>query len=495
MSISPDYSFHRQGLAFDEWLEKLFDESKETRLKAGDALQAMEWGLPSLHTDWSDLTEFPDTDAQRVRFAAMLKETIAQESFDTVQFVEKLAAFRIALSEDWQDHFTQRTSEQERFDRVADRIVASITATSDEASKQNALKRLARVAAIQIGHDCEQSDNPEAQAEIMLSSGMAAYRLFSLLDQEFMAVPSVLEVLLASPKLRCDALSALERIGPLASRFAPQFLQELDRLADDNKAYYHFDAALALGSIGRDDPFVVNEMIARLTSKASAVRRAAASVLQQMEQSVCGREEEICNLLLPMLQQDDEGLPAIFALAAVGRDLPAIRAVVLSLARPHEQKLRPVENYPEATYDLAMYERGYALSAIRYFTAYPEECLPVLIEAMNSFEEFDPDEGYHGPLSRIATVIGLFGPQASSAVMPLAEHLADEPDTIPSCILETLTLIGPASRAALPALHELRAKFAVDEPMNLNQKIDKNDDLIGWTIQQIQGMPLTQPEP
>src|SRR6478735_1428937 len=109
MSMAPDYSFRREGLTLDEWLWKLFDESKEVRLKAGDALQAMEWGLPSIHTDWSDLTEFPDTDSQRVRFAAALKEVITHETFDTIQFVEKLAAFRLALSEDWQDRFTQQT--------------------------------------------------------------------------------------------------------------------------------------------------------------------------------------------------------------------------------------------------------------------------------------------------------------------------------------------------------------------------------------------------
>lgn len=49
------------------------------------------------------------------------------------------------------------------------------------------------------------------------------------------------------------------------------------------------------------------------------------------------------------------------------------------------------------------------MSAMEYFTAYPDECLPVLIEALETFEEFDPDEGYYGCHSRVSNLIALFG--------------------------------------------------------------------------------------
>ena len=48
----------------------------------------------------------------------------------------------------------------------------------------------------------------------------------------------------------------LERIGPPAIGFAPALIQRMER-----SAYYSFDGAKALGSIGRDDPCVVEALL------------------------------------------------------------------------------------------------------------------------------------------------------------------------------------------------------------------------------------------
>lgn len=150
--------------------------------------------------------------------------------------------------------------------------------------------------------------------------------------------------------------------------------------------------------------------------------------------------------------------------------------------------MRTVPGYPNMAYDQTLHARGTALSALNCFTEYPEECLPVLIEAMHSFEEFDPDECYHGPQSRIAGVVVKFGPKASSAVASLIQHLEDDPEQVPTSLLEALVSIGPAAKAALPALRELQVKFADpdEDPKHDGSPIAKHEDLIGWAIQQFE---------
>ncbi|MGL4465462.1 MAG: hypothetical protein ACRC1K_25205 [Planctomycetia bacterium] len=137
-----------------------------------------------------------------------------------------------------------------------------------------------------------------------------------------------------------------------------------------------------------------------------------------------------------------------------------------------------------------MYERGAALSALSYFKSHAEECLPVLIEAMESFEEYDSDENYDGPLGRISGVIAGFGAKASAAVMPLVQHLNDCPTENPKNILTALANIGPSAKAAIPALQEFRRSYEnIDCGDDDKDVIDDWDDVVDWTIQQIQSVP------
>lgn len=74
----PDYSFIRDGLSLEDWLWKLVDDSKAMRVAAGEALQAMEWGLPSAHIDWGTFETLPDIGGQSRRFAEAVKEIFAE---------------------------------------------------------------------------------------------------------------------------------------------------------------------------------------------------------------------------------------------------------------------------------------------------------------------------------------------------------------------------------------------------------------------------------
>jgi hypothetical protein len=490
--IMPDYSLVRNALPLEHWLWQLLDESQPTRIEAGEVLLAMDYGLPSMHTDWTELAEVPDTESQRLRFVAGVKNALAAPEFDTPLFVEKLGAFRLALANDWRQRVSQSLritdARDDKYDRLADSLVETIHSSDDETERERAFNRMARLSAVYLSGGCNPEHDTFAGAESMLPSAMASHRVFELLDVELMEVPAVLEALLSDTKRRGDALSALARIGPAAIQFAPLLLSDLDNLLNRGSKPQWFDAAHALGAIGRDNPMIVEAMIDRLTHAEGNVRISAANVLQHMGLSVCNRHKEICGLLLPMLQRDDEFYAAVVALASVGRELSSIRATVLSFAKPRAKKMRVDPHSENREYDHTIWERGTAISAMKYFTLYPEECLPILIEAMQSFEEFDPDECHHGPLGRIATVICQFGTRASAAVLPLAEHLDDEPDEIPVCILQALASIGPAAGPAIPAIQELRKRFSDDMADVDAQIISKIDDLPGWTIQQIRGI-------
>ena len=486
----PDYSFIRDGLSLEDWLWKLVDDSKAMRVAAGEALQAMEWGLPSAHIDWGTFATLPDIGGQSRRFAEAVKEIFAGDSFNSARFLEKLGALRLGMSHDWRKRVdavtTHTNARDEKYDRIAERLVETINSTADETEKTRAEKRLAKLSAIYIAGSCnETADDPFQQAESIAPSGVAATRIFHILDVELLSAPDVLEIFLRDSSLRFDALSALQRCGPAAVAFAPLLLDDFDQLARTGGKSDWFDASDALGNIGEGNPDIVEAVVSRLTHKKSSVRRGAADVLRHMGGEVCGRNDEICQLLLPLLDDEETWCIALFALASVGRDIPEIRAKVLAMAAPREPKLRAYPGYPHMEFDQTMHERGNALSAIEYLTSYPDECLPVLIEALETFEEFDPDEGYHGPHGRISDVIARFGSDAESVALPLARHLEDEPEELVTAILDCLVSLGPAARDALPALQALHEKFSPDTPAEADALPDRDDDQIGWVIHQI----------
>lgn len=495
--ITPDYSLTRNDVELSEWLWKLLDESKSVRREAVEAIQAMDWGLPSIHTHWENLAEAPDIESQRVRFAAGVKNAFAKTDFNKRQYIERLGAFRIALKGDYSERVTMWATLVEHWDgkyeRLARRLNEVIESTDERAAKQQAQNRLEKLTEIYCHGSFNRKNDPLPNAEILSPAGIAAAMVFDLLDIELLAAPEVLEALLAHSELRRHALSALERIGPAALQFAPQLIDDIDRVPLSEKKTKWFDAPHALGAIGKDDPFVVNEMISRLSHDESVVRTSAAQVLQHMGLAVCNREREICNLLLPMLRNENEWSAGLPASASVGRELPTIRASILAFAGPREKQPRTYVGFPDIEHDLTMHERGEAISAMKYFTRYPDECLPILIEAMESYDEYDPDECYDGPLGRISAVVAKFGTSASPAVLPLVKHLNDWPDEMPRNILTALATIGPPAGAAIPALLALRERLFLNKEGDLNQDvIDRTLDPVGWTIQQIQGTPKVE---
>ena len=494
-TIPLDYSFEREGVGLADWLWRLVDPNSKTRQAAGNALQAMDRGLPSNDVAWTELVAMPDFAAQRRRFVEAVRQTLAHPEFDTAEFVRRLIAYRLALADEHRrqtERIVARQSKRDnQFERLAEQIAEPVAHAGNESEKMEAEAQFARLCALYVCGSVSPCDDPPQEAELTSTAGLMAYALFSFLSTELLAAPEALRRLLQDDPLnRGSALAALAQIGPAAAGFSPELLAELNALPrEDRPASYSFDGATALGSIGRGQPEMVATLLRCLESPSPQIRRSALNGLERMGPDVCGQEEAIARRLATWLDHEEEDCSPVFAFASVGRHLPWVRQRVLEMARPRPAQWRPFPGFPQYSYDYVMGERGAALDAIRYLSDYPDECIPILVDTMTTFEEYDPDESFDGSLSRIARVISHFGPQGAAAARPLVSHLRDEDEQSPNGILRALAAMGPAAQAILPELYAFR-KEGVDEAMLPDletSEADEYSDLIGWAIQRIQG--------
>jgi hypothetical protein len=330
--------------------------------------------------------------------------------------------------------------------------------------------------------------SPLDGAELNSSSGVVTRSVFGILGSELLTASHALEQMLDNSILRKDVLAALSRIGHEASGFIPRIIADLDRQAAvESPNYYDFDAALALAAVSRGNAEVVEQLIARLSHDSPNVRAAAASVFVELGVDVCGQQRRIVELLRPMLPVDGEGYAAFFALASVGRHLPEVRKYIVERAAPRPPDWKTYPDMPEHRYDAVMWQRGTAIAAMKYLVDYPAECIDVLIEAIDTFEEYDPDESYGGPMARIAHALAQFGLAAAPAAEPLARHLNDDPDTTPTAILEALAVITVGSSEVVSLLESYCKAHGNEAIVSDAKPVKKEDDLVRWVIQRIRG--------
>jgi hypothetical protein len=482
----------RDGVSLETLLWRLLDRDPAIRLPAGEALHAILRGVPSVHTSRSDFLEYPDIGAQRRRFGEAIRRTFSAPGFRARDFVEGLIAYLIVTSDDWcrrvEESVSKDAARAEQFHRLFTRVERR-PGEADSANKESAL-RLGRLIDAYVCGSGDSWQKHFASSESISFACGSARSVFDALGMELMVAPFALEQLLANRQERYMALRALERIGPPAIAFAPQLLEQMEQLSFSKPGTSLFDAAYALGAIGRGNIECVLTAMACLSHHEVAVRVAAATVLESMAPNVCGHEDEICARLIPMLDLTQCFASAIAALAAVGRDRAAVRERIIVLAGPRPARFDSKMERRDTPDDLTMFERGDAISAMSRFTDYPNECIPVLLDAIETFEEFDGDEMDQGPLGRIARTLSRFGPHAAPAVEQLTRHLGDEPDEMPVAILTALANIGPAAHTAVPALRKLRNMRYDDFTADIDiSPISEVDDPIGWTIQRITGFP------
>ena len=291
----------------------------------------------------------------------------------------------------------------------------------------------------------------------MTASGVMAAMIFNAIDEVLLVDRPGLRAMLGHKVLFRDATRALARIGPPAVDFAGSFLDQLD--AQDAQFYY--EGAPALGSIARDDPAVIDGLLRRLRSGPDAVQNGAAIALGHAGPPLAGRLEVALDFLLGATGKPALVLAATPALASVGRDRDDALRRVLELAAPRPPRWRAEESYPGHRDDEVMYERGVAIDALRHFRRFAGRVVPVLVDAFDTFEEYDPDWSDHGEHGRVCWAFEEFGPDAVPVVPRLVRYLDDwqarpvDDRQYPKDVFELLAAIGPPATAALPVLERL----------------------------------------
>jgi hypothetical protein len=480
--IPLDFSFVRGGRTLSEWLLDLVADDRPTRHEAGEVLGGMWMGLPRYSTKWTDV-ELPKGRAiaeQGERFKEAARAAVDASGFRRTYFVQRLCWLRLALYEDWLEKVNQKAGNRPNHHKYQERLIEKILLSDDEIERAQAARRFCKHFCASLTHD----KKVNAAAESMSASGMVSFLVFGALDQALLADPQGLWAMLRDRTLRHEALKALERIGPPAIRFAGFLLERLDQATN-----YGFDGARALGSIGGDDAGIVDALFHRLRDASEMRRARAAEVLTHMGPRLAGRAEEAVALLFNVALGGDSRYVAIAALASVGRERSDIVSWVLEQAAPAPPRLRPCEAFPEYSYDEVMHHRGWAIDALKFFTAFPDRVIPVLLEAFDTFQEYDPDLTYNGEHERVCMVLEEFGRAAAPAAPRLSRYLEEWLDrqeqdkTWPKDVFRVLEAIGPEAAEALLPLWRMRSESLGD----LAESLLDVDNELDRTIMTLQG--------
>jgi hypothetical protein len=479
---SLDMSFERDGRPLVAWLGKLVADDAATRLAAGEALRAMQLGIPSVHTNLCDIDwkSSPDIEGQGQRFDEAVRAAVSGRRFPTHDFVRRLIARRIALSDDWMARVEQDRVQPES--PVARRLGQRLAAASEGDERTEAFHRLMRWMRASIGRRLKRSNAIYAGAEAMSSAGLMALGVFNALDSVLLTDRDGLWRMLDHKYLYSDAARALARIGPAAAEFAGFFVEELD----SEKPGFPYHGAPALGSIGRDDPGVIDKLLLRVRTGSAAVRLGAILALGHAGPPLAGRLDPALDILVGATYQPILACAAIGALASVGRGRePALRRV-LEMASPRPSGQLPGKPHADGCSedDMSMAERGSAISALRHFPRFGAEVVPVLVDALDSFEEYDPDSDDFGDHARVCDALGAFGAEAVAAVPRLTRYLdelSSRPDAYhraPNAVCRLLASLGGAAAESLPALERLRtaqtrADEAASDSLDSDEPLDR----------------------
>jgi hypothetical protein len=461
---SPDFSFERDGRPFSAWLGRLVAEDAPTRLAAGEALQAMLWGLPSYHTDLCDIDwkSSQDRAAQSDRFKEAVRAAVRAPNFPSLEFVRRLIRHRIANSQDWQRRVDEVGCEDETPSVYEERLVRRINDPKDDAERTEAIRRYGKWLCAKANRDSRRSEAIFAGAESLSAGSAMASVVFQSLGATLLVDRPGLWAMLHDKTLFNNAARTLAEIGPAALDFAGLFIEGLDATEEP----YRFQCAHALGSIGRNDPAVIDELLRRLRSGPDSARVVAAAALEQSGPPLAGRLEIALDFLLGATHSPSLVWAATPALASIGRDREEALQRVLELARPRPPRWRTYESHSDYRFGEVMHERGVAIQSLSRFRRFAERVTPTLIDAFDSFEEYDPDWSYGGEHERVCFALRAFGAEAAPAVPRLARYLdewRDRPEEDrewPKAVFGLLAAIGPPASKALPALERLRARQA-----------------------------------
>jgi hypothetical protein len=212
------------------------------------------------------------------------------------------------------------------------------------------------------------------------------------------------------------------------------------------------------------------------------VKGGACAALYHAGPALADRFEVVLDRLLDATQVAELVPSAVGALSSVGRNNEAALRRILDLAEPRPPRPKVHPAFSDWVYDEVMCDRAAAITGLAFFTKFPEEVVPVLVQALDHFEEFDPDWSYEGEHGRVCAALEAFGGEAAPAVPRIIRLVTDwnalpEGDgDWPKAIFALLAAIGPAAREALPILESIREKIhAADQ--DRSAPLDRDDPL------------------
>lgn len=483
-----DMSLVRDGRGVGEWLPGLVSEDAGERARAAEALGGMWQGKPRYSTKWEEMEGMasgvtPDMAGQTKRFEQAVREAVDAPGFPRATFVRKLLLYRMAQKRDWLRRVSQMSHQDETYDRRETELIERALTSPDEAERGRAAKRFGRLFCAALSRDQRLSDG----AESMQPPGMVSYLVFNALGEPLLEASDLLREMLADRYEQSHALEALVRIGTKGRAFATDLLSVLDQARDDGGFY----GAHAMAAVGRGDPEVVGELVRRLREGTPVVKSGAAATLEEMGTDVAGREGEIVDLLRPMLAGPETRYAGVGALASVGRDREDVMREVVELARPKEPRWKAVKQGKyEHRYDETMWDRGVAIHALRYFTRFPDQVVPVLADAVETFEEYDPDlQRGQSAHERVVNSLRAFGPAAAAAVPVLVRHVRQGDGEADMEVIRLLGDIGPGAGEALSALEELWRESGEERSAvwDEGEAPTREFDPVAWAIGRVRG--------
>ncbi len=264
-------SFVREGLPLSVWLPRLVSEDSTERGTAAAAINAMRHGLPSVHSSLRDIDHSKpfDHSAHQDRLMREMLSAAIESGLDTPDLIRRLCAMELAADQEYGRHIAANRGFREvrdaKYERVAKTLVETINTATDEADRDHASKRLAKLTAAYI---CDPRKKGDRLAPGTLNGGAIRSLVLEAISSHIGKAPEAVEALLDAPRLRYKGLRVIRSAGPLAIEFAPLLLDRFDSVAASDKPaspYALGEDAQALAAIGRGNAQVVDALIDRLT--------------------------------------------------------------------------------------------------------------------------------------------------------------------------------------------------------------------------------------
>jgi hypothetical protein len=247
-----------------------------------------------------------------------------------------------------------------------------------------------------------------------LDAQFGKWVVFDSLDVAFLDAPDLIAKLIQGNHM----LDAVRRIGPPAKEFIPL----VRRIGD----------AATLAALIREDKEEIEKVLLQLENYDHRTVFFTFRVLKYLGPIAQSQIPDALDRVKKATKYVPWTSDSMKSLASVGRHDSESLDIILTL----------MPDYPGAVIDY-----------LSYFTDFPEKVVPILISALDTFEEYDPDWQREGDHARVVHTLTYFGAKGAEAVEPLLNLLTQE-DMI-TYLIHCLGNMWPAAKAALPYLENL----------------------------------------